>query len=208
MKFSVAVAAAVLPLLVVAQDIPGVPECAQPCLATAIEGSDCGADDQTCQCSESGRAAIQEAASRCVLENCTSDEVQQALAAAEEACSNLQPTVTDDQTASDTGSATTTETVPSATTTESTTISTDTDTDTATDTDTETSTDTDTATMTDTDTADTTSTTTTGGGGDSSTTTTGDGSDQTSTSQALGNAVPVGSTGGILAAIFGAFMIL
>jgi len=204
MKFSVTVAAAILPLLVAAQ-VPGAPECAQPCLEAAIAASDCDASDVTCQCSESGRAAIQAEAAPCVLEACTPEEVQQALGAAEEACAAVQPTVTDDQTASETDASTTvTETEPTTTETESTTVSTD---DGGEETSTTTEDGEETTTQTSTD-AEETTTTTSGGGDDGTATTTADGGDATSTSQALGNNVVVGSTGGVLAAILGAFMIL
>jgi hypothetical protein len=48
-----------------------LPTCAQPCVADAVAAStDCAADDIACQCIPANKAAIQGAATSCVLEAC------------------------------------------------------------------------------------------------------------------------------------------
>ncbi|ROV86913.1 hypothetical protein VSDG_10110 [Cytospora chrysosperma] len=67
--FTIAAAAG----LVSSQCISSIPECAQPCLSSAATSAGCVAGDLSCQCSPDKQAAIQQAATSCVLDGCGMD---------------------------------------------------------------------------------------------------------------------------------------
>lgn len=53
-----------------------MPACAQPCINAAVaSATTCGASDIACQCTPSNEAAIQNAATSCVLSSCSPADV-------------------------------------------------------------------------------------------------------------------------------------
>jgi len=76
MKFTLATVASIL-AVVAAQDISSlvstIPSCADTCLTTAISSANCGITDYACQCG-SGKQAITESASPCVIKACSSSD--------------------------------------------------------------------------------------------------------------------------------------
>ncbi|RFU33019.1 hypothetical protein B7463_g3324, partial [Scytalidium lignicola] len=63
-----------------------IPACAQPCLDAATKSATkCGATDIVCQCQPSNQAAIQGAATTCVVSSC-GDQALSVLSAAQAAC--------------------------------------------------------------------------------------------------------------------------
>jgi hypothetical protein len=86
MRYSI-VAVALFSGLAFAQS--NLPECAQPCIAEAVPAAtDCSLDDQACQCEPANKAAIQAAATSCVIAACA-EKALEVITAADEACANL-----------------------------------------------------------------------------------------------------------------------
>jgi hypothetical protein len=70
MKYSFALLA-----LVAVASAQSIPACAQPCIAAAVSSATtCGASDLACQCQPANEAAIQAAATSCVLKSCSSSD--------------------------------------------------------------------------------------------------------------------------------------
>jgi cell division septation protein DedD len=86
MKCSV-IAVALFSSLALAQT--SLPACGQPCIDEAVPANtDCEVDDLACQCIPANKAAIQTAATSCVVEACGSQAIE-VLQAANAICENL-----------------------------------------------------------------------------------------------------------------------
>ncbi|KAF4922847.1 hypothetical protein CGCVW01_v005058 [Colletotrichum viniferum] len=86
MKYSFAIAA--LAALVVAQDASIIPECARDCLSKATaSATSCKEGDYACTCKSDNKAAIQSAATSCVIAACGVDvAVSEVIPASEKLC--------------------------------------------------------------------------------------------------------------------------
>ncbi|CAI0647036.1 unnamed protein product, partial [Colletotrichum noveboracense] len=86
MKYSFAIAA--LAALVVAQDASIIPECARDCLSKATaSATSCKEGDYACTCKPDNKAAIQSAATSCVIAACGVDvAVSEVIPASEKLC--------------------------------------------------------------------------------------------------------------------------
>ncbi|KAI8246913.1 hypothetical protein K4K55_000059 [Colletotrichum sp. SAR 10_96] len=86
MKYSFALAA--LAALVVAQDASIIPECARDCLSKATaSATSCKEGDYACTCKPDNKAAIQSAATSCVIAACGVDvAVSEVIPASEKLC--------------------------------------------------------------------------------------------------------------------------
>jgi len=109
--------------IVAAQDLTGIPACAQECIAAALPQVGCALNDAVCQCKDETKTKLAPLVTPCLTSKCTSAELQQALAASEKICAAVSASASAPPTTS--APATKTETTPSGT-------ATDTDTDTET----------------------------------------------------------------------------
>ncbi|KAJ4386502.1 hypothetical protein N0V93_009399 [Gnomoniopsis smithogilvyi] len=78
--------------LVAAQNLTGEPDCAVPCLSTAIAAVCTPASDQGCACASQG--AIGQSALTCLLSNCNGTELGQAQSAGAQLCVDYSATAT------------------------------------------------------------------------------------------------------------------
>jgi len=72
--------------IVAAQDLTGVPPCAQECIAAALPQVGCALTDAVCQCKDETKTKLAPLVTPCMISKCTSAELQQALAASEKIC--------------------------------------------------------------------------------------------------------------------------
>lgn len=87
MKFSAATALA-MAALVSAQSASDIPDCARPCLDSAVKGkTSCATSDYACICKAENFSAIRGAATSCVIEKCgTETAVGEVLPATQKLC--------------------------------------------------------------------------------------------------------------------------
>jgi len=111
--------------IVAAQDLTGIPACAQECIAAALPQVGCALNDAVCQCKDETKTKLTPLVAPCMTSKCTPAELQQALAASEKICAAVSASASAPPTTS--APATKTEATPSGTATV-----TDTDTDTET----------------------------------------------------------------------------
>ncbi|KAF3036150.1 hypothetical protein E8E12_001937 [Didymella heteroderae] len=88
MRFSTIAAFATSLVVVSAQtpDLSNVPNCAIPCLVSAIPGSGCGVTDVTCQCT-TGQSAITSSLESCLPSKCSSEDLAKVAPALAGLCS-------------------------------------------------------------------------------------------------------------------------
>jgi hypothetical protein len=108
MKNSIFSLAAIVGL--VSAQFPGVPDCAQDCLTTAISSVGCPITDVGCQCSST--AEIQGFGAGCILAACTAEgDLASAISGGQGLCVEYLATVSASTTAESSAEATTTSTV-------------------------------------------------------------------------------------------------
>ncbi|KAF3051025.1 hypothetical protein E8E11_007285 [Didymella keratinophila] len=88
MRFSTIAASAISLVIVSAQtpDLSNVPNCAVPCLVSAIPGSGCSVTDVTCQCT-TGQSAITSSLESCLPSKCSTDDLAKVAPALAGLCS-------------------------------------------------------------------------------------------------------------------------